>query len=429
MKEDKIITAEKIKELCKLMHVSNAELASRLNMTPQNFYNKLRRGNFTVAQLDGIAKALGAQFVWNFSAPELEKAETVFRMGELFCGPGGLANGYQRANVPGVRIEHAWANDFDQDTCNTYIRNICPDKPESVICHDVRTLDIEKLGTIDALAFGFPCNDFSNVGEKKGLHGEFGPLYTYGVKALNTYHPKWFLAENVGGLAAANEGSTFKKILDDLRACGYRLYPNLYKFEEYGIPQMRHRIIIIGIREDLPYEYKVPSTEPYINADVTCKTAIECPPIPKDAPNNERTMQSEKVVERLKHIKPGQNAFNANLPPDLQLNVKGAKISQIYKRLDPSRPAYTVTGSGGGGTHIYHWEEPRALTNRERARLQTFPDDYIFEGSKEKVRKQIGMAVPCRGAKIIFEAILKTFAGIEYPSIPCNILPKGDPVR
>ena len=78
-------------------------------------------------------------------------------------------------------------------------------------------------------------------------------------------------------------------------------------------------------------------------------------------------------------------------------------------------------GSGGGGTHIYHWAEPRALTNRERARLQTFPDNYVFEGSKEQVRKQIGMAVPCHGAKVIFESVLKTFAGIEYKSIPANL--------
>jgi DNA (cytosine-5)-methyltransferase 1 len=99
----------------------------------------------------------------------------------------------------------------------------------------------------------------------------------------------------------------------------------------------------------------------------------------------------------------------------------GAKISQIYKRLDPDRPAYTVTGSGGGGTHIYHWSENRALTNRERARLQTFPDSYIFSGSKESVRKQIGMAVPCNGARIIFEAILNTFAGISYDWVNPNI--------
>ena len=85
--------------------------------------------------------------------------------------------------------------------------------------------------------------------------------------------------------------------------------------------------------------------------------------------------------------------------------------------MNPEKPAYTVTGSGGGGTHIYHYSEPRALTNRERARLQTFPDDYLFCGSKESVRKQIGMAVPPKGAAEIFEAILKTFSGEKYPYI------------
>ena len=105
----------------------------------------------------------------------------------------------------------------------------------------------------------------------------------------------------------------------------------------------------------------------------------------------------------------------------MQLHVKGAKISQIYKRLDPNKPAYTVTGSGGGGTHIYHYTENRALTNRERARLQTFPDSFVFEGSKESVRKQIGMAVPAKGAQLIFEAVLKTFAGEEYEWVESNL--------
>ncbi|MDR1537203.1 MAG: DNA cytosine methyltransferase [Clostridiales bacterium] len=118
---------------------------------------------------------------------------------------------------------------------------------------------------------------------------------------------------------------------------------------------------------------------------------------------------------------PCQNAFTADIPEELRLNVSGAKTSQIYKRLDPCKPAYTVTGSGGEGTHIYHWYEPRALTNRERARLQIFPDEYEFIDSKESVRRQIGMAVPYREARVIFEAILKGFSGIEYDSIPSNI--------
>ena len=346
-----------------------------------------------------------------------------FKLGELFCGPGGLALGALTARIenPEYRIVHQWANDYDASTCDTYRRNICPNDADSVICGDVRKLDIDSLGDIDALAFGFPCNDFSVVGEQKGFDGAFGPLYSYGVKVLKKYQPLWFLAENVGGLRSANEGKAFEQIKKDLIDAGYRIYPNLYKFEEYGVPQARHRMIIVGIREDLPYEFKIPSTKPYKNCDVTCKTAIEVPPIPSFATNNEETKQSATVVERLKHIKPGQNAFTADLPEELQLNVKGAKISQIYKRLDPAKPAYTVTGSGGGGTHIYHYEEPRALTNRERARLQTFPDDYIFEGSKESVRKQIGMAVPSKGARVIFEAILRTFAGIPYESMDAYV--------
>lgn len=347
----------------------------------------------------------------------------IFNLGELFCGPGGLAYGAIHADIgrEDFRIFHKWANDYDKDTCDTYIRNICPDRPESVMCSDVRKLDITSLGEINALAFGFPCNDFSVVGEQKGFDGTFGPLYSYGVKVLKEYRPCWFLAENVGGLRSANNGKAFEKIMSDLRSSGYKIYPHLYKFEEYGVPQARHRMIIVGIRDDLPFEYRVPSPALYENVDNSCKRALENPPVPKNSKNNELTKQSAVVIERLKYIQPGQNAFNANLPEHLKLHVKGARISQIYKRLDPDKPSYTVTGSGGGGTHIYHYSEPRALTNRERARLQTFPDSYEFCGSKESVRKQIGMAVPCAGAKIIFEAILKTFAGIEYESVPLNL--------
>ncbi|MCQ2290232.1 MAG: DNA cytosine methyltransferase [Muribaculaceae bacterium] len=343
----------------------------------------------------------------------------VFRLGELFCGPGGLAWGAITAQNEKFKIVHQWANDFDVQTCKTYARNICPDSPDSVIYGDVRELDLKNLGAIDALDFGYRCNDFSVVGEQTGLSGPYGPIFPYGVSILKIYKPKWFLAENVGGLKSANEGKAFTLILSEMKKAGYRIYPNLYHFEEYGVPQARHRVIIVGIRKDLPFKFEIPSPEEYKTR--TCKDAIENPPIPSNAANNELTKQSLLVIERLKHIKPGENAWTANLPEELKLNVSGAKISQIYKRLDPTKPAYTVTGSGGGGTHIYHYSENRALTNRERARLQTFPDNFVFEGNKESVRKQIGMAVPPEGARIIFEAILKTFSGDPYKSTPSNI--------
>ena len=352
-----------------------------------------------------------------------------FRLGELFSGPGGIGYAAKKAKVVSdsseeFTIQHVWATDYDKDTCDTFAKNICKERGNSVICKDIRKLNFKKLediSNIDALAFGFPCNDFSMVGEQKGINGTFGPLYSYGVKALNLFKPMWFLAENVGGLRNANEGNAFKTILRELEGSGYTITPHLYKFEEYGVPQARHRIIIIGIRNDLQIKFKIPSPNPFKHLDNSSKTALETPPIPSNAYNNELTRHTTQVIERLKHIKAGENAFNANLPKELELNIKGVKISQIYKRLHPDKPSYTVTGSGGGGTHVYHWSENRALTNRERARLQTFPDDFIFCGSKESVRKQIGMAVPSKGVQVIFESILKAFAGIDYETIENNI--------
>ena len=346
-----------------------------------------------------------------------------FKMAEIFCGPGGLAFGAMVASekFANMSIEPVWANDIDQSTCNTYAKNIHNGDLSKVYCLPVQQLDFDKLPDFDGLSFGFPCNDFSLVGEQKGTDGSFGPLYSYGVKAINAKKPQWFVAENVSGLQSANDGKAFQTILKELSEAGeigYKLSVHLYKFEDYGVPQKRHRFIILGIRNDLPFNFKVPKpTTPKAEQYKSARHAIEIPPISESAKNNELTKQGATVVERLKHIPPGKNAWCDEIPEELRLNVKGAKLSQIYRRLHPDKPSYTITGSGGGGTHGYHWAEPRALTNRERARLQTFPDSFEFEGTKEQVRKQIGMAVPCDGASIIFEALLKTFGGITYDFI------------
>ena len=193
----------------------------------------------------------------------------IFKLGELFCGPGGLAWGAINADIgdPNFGIVHEWANDYDENTCKTYRRNICPDEPETVYHAHIRKFDLTKLTPIDAFAFGVPCNDISDVGGQQGIDGVYGPLYSYGVKVLKMYRPQWFLAENVGGLRNANDGKAFSMILDAMRATGYKLYHNLYKFETYGVPQARHRIIIVGIRDDLDFEFKIPSNTPYANAD------------------------------------------------------------------------------------------------------------------------------------------------------------------
>lgn len=349
------------------------------------------------------------------------RGKKTFKLGELYCGPGGLAFGAlnSRSSDGKLSIEHAWASDYDPDSCETYRKNLCPEHPDSVYCCDVRDLNISSLGNIDAFAYGFPCNSFSNVGEHQGIANEkFGQLYWYGIEVLRTYQPEWFIAENVSGIQSAGTND-FKTILNDMRDSGYKIVANLYKSEQYGVPQTRHRVIIVGIRDGVGVDFHVPSPISYENVDITSRTALS--DIPKWAANNDVRKISETIVRRLSYIKPGQNVWQAekDMPEELRIKTR-TRISQIYRKLDPDKPSYTITAAGGGGTFGYHWTN-RELTNRERARIQTFPDHYEFIGKYASVRKQIGMAVPCQLSRVVTEAILNTFAGIEYPWVKPNL--------
>lgn len=344
-----------------------------------------------------------------------------FKLGELFCGPGGLAYGALNSQSEDgtLGVQHVWSNDYDKDSCDTYYNNICPNNPNSIIYGDVRNLDIDALEDIDAFAYGFPCNSFSNVGEHKGIANEkFGQLYWYGIKVLRKFKPKWFIAENVSGIRSAGNND-FHTIINDMEESGYKLTVHLYKAELYGIPQKRHRVIIVGIRDDLNVTFRVPDPVIYKDVDISARTALSN--IPPNSPNNEIRKISPNVAERLSFIKPGENIWQAEhrLPENLKIKTK-TRISQIYRKLDPDKPSYTITASGGGGTFGYHWEN-RELTNRERARIQTFPDDYKFSGNYSSVRKQIGMAVPCHLGKVVITAILNSFANIPYKYIEPNI--------
>lgn len=339
-------------------------------------------------------------------------------VGEMFSGPGGIGFALNQTKSTHYSFTHVWATDYDADTSRTYKENVLKNFPDATFyLTDVRKLNIKTLPAVDGFLYGFPCNDFSIVGQSKGLKGNYGGLYVYGVEYINRVNPLFFIAENVSGLSSANEGKAFQIILNELNHAGkygYTITVHLFKFETYGVPQTRHRYIIVGIRGDLNKKFEVPKPSGQIK---TCKEALK--DIPASAANQELTKQHERVKKRLSFIKEGENVWQAEnrMPPEIRLKVKGARLSQIYRRLDSKKPAYTITGSGGGGTHVYHWKEDRALTNRERARLQTFPDDFVFRGSKESVRKQIGMAIPCDGAKIILKALLKTLEGKKYSHI------------
>ena len=385
-----------------------------------------------------------------------------FQLGELFCGPGGLALGAGLASKSGIgniSLRHAWGVDKDVCAINTYTNNIVQKFGGEGICCDVFEFckNEKKIKCINALAFGFPCNDFSMVGKRRGVDGYFGGLYRAGVAILQIANPLWFVAENVSGIHSADAGDTFENILDELSNAGkygYELTVHLYKFEDYGVPQYRHRYIIVGFRKDtrLGKKYRVPAPT-HKNQHISVQQCLTN--MTPNLPNNERQHQTSRVIRRLQFIPPWHNAWFledmqkmddhklqqtleslewykhdlAGLSiaeirqrlEEVRLHCTKARMSHIYKRLDATKPAYTITGSGGGGTHVYHWREHRALTNRERARIQSIPDDFVFDGSQESVRKQIGMAVPPRGAKIIFESILKTCAGVEYDADPEHI--------
>lgn len=390
-----------------------------------------------------------------------------FKLGELFCGPGGMAVAAKltapvRGPAGAYSIQHAWGVDFSEPAIETFRANL---KGAEGICVDAREFiksGLTPKRKISALAFGFPCNSFSSAGEREGVHSEkFGRLYECGVAVLAKYQPQWFIAENVSGIKAHDAGAQFKCILRAFANAGehgYNVHAHLYKFEEYGVPQTRHRFVIVGIRHDIAFKrklrFRVPAPEygPGRRPFHTVRDALAVVLNQTDW-GGQATRQSEEVVWRLRFTPPGENAWKLdeiieyddirlmeylrqNLPwfqekvaplgnvdairakiEESRLHCTRARMSMIYRRLSPDFPAYTITGSGGGGTHMYHWEEDRALTNEERAALQTFPPNFVFKGSKEQIRKQIGMAVPTCGAKVIFNAILRTFAGLDYPSI------------
>ena len=357
----------------------------------------------------------------------MKNKSKIYKLGELFCGPGGFAEG---ANKTGL-FKHVWANDIDEKACETFELH----HPEcNVIPGDVNKVflkeKINDLPNIDGLLFGFPCNDFSLVGKKNKLKGDFGGLYKSAVKTLNHFKPNFFIAENVTAISPLNKKNedslvykNFFKIMSDLSCAsdnGYRVYADRFKFEQFGVPQTRHRMILVGYRSDFFEENKIyyPKIKPVLkNVDeyISCEEALERG-VPgtkqssssfKKAENKEPTRHSKEVLLRLKNTKEGQNVWDLEDKFGLP-GVTKARMSHIYKKLDRNKPSYTVTGSGGGGTHVYHYEKNRALTNRDRARLQTFDDSYAFRGTKEQVRKQIGMAVPVLAAKEILLNVYKS---------------------
>ncbi len=329
----------------------------------------------------------------------------------LFSGCGGLDLGFHQAGYQTV-----WANDYEHFACQTFNKNF----GENIIVEgDIERIDPfrdKSIPDCDLILGGFPCQDFSMIWKQPGLNGKRGNLYKSFLRFVEAKKPKAFIAENVKGLLSANNRKAIQQIIEDFENIipGYILTPKLYNFAEYGVPQFRERVLIVGVRVDTGFNFKHPrpthgpkGINPYVTAGEAIFNANSVPF------NNEHAKIADKTRELLKLISEGGNF--TDIPKDNPLYVKGM-ISHVYRRLKLDEPSKTIIAAGGGGTHGYHYPEPRPLTNRERARLQSFPDDFIFEGSIADVRKQIGNAVPPKGVNELAKSLFPLFTG-EYNDV------------
>lgn len=323
----------------------------------------------------------------------------------LFSGCGGLDLGFHQEGY-----ETVWANDFDHWACETFKKNIGDVIVEGDI-EQIDPYDNTSIPDCDIVLGGFPCQDFSMIWKRPGLDGERGNLYKSFLRVVDAKKPKVFVAENVKGLLTANNKKAIKQIVSDFEniAPGYKVKIKLYNFADYGVPQLRERLLIVGIRSDIDFDFEHPDPTHSAKDDdllphVTAGEALAN--IPSDAKNTEQQNLSPKTVEKLKLIPAGGNF--TDIPKDHPLYVKGM-ISHVYRRIHPDEPSKTIIAAGGGGTWGYHYPEPRSLNNRERARLQSFPDDFEFVGTMTQVRKQIGNAVPPQGVRELAKTLKKIF--------------------
>lgn len=330
----------------------------------------------------------------------------------LFSGCGGLDLGFEQVGD----YKTVWANDFKHEACETFRKHF----GDVILEGDIEQVDPysdKNIPECDIILGGFPCQDFSIIWKRPGLDGERGNLYKSFLRFVDAKKPKAFVAENVKGILTANSKKAIRQIIEDFQniAPGYVVIPHLYNFADYGVPEYRERVLIVGIRSDMGFEFKHPKPThgehegllPY----VTVGDAL------KDVENVKFNNEHLRITERTKTIIsliPEGGNFTA-IPKDSPFYVKGM-ISHVYRRIHRNEPSKTIIAAGGGGTWGYHYPENRPLTNRERARIQSFPDDFVFYGNTTEVRRQIGNAVPPVGVHAVANALKPLFSG-DYEKI------------
>ena len=386
--------------------------------------------------------------------PRVHYAENALTSIDLFSGCGGLTKGFSMAGVRSI-----FASDIDENAAKTFCRNF-PDTP--FLCKSITDIEKNEVDELlegkvpDIIIGGPPCQGFSLANKRRNkIKDDPRNKLFYGfVKFINWYSPKAFVMENVKGLLSMQNGEVIKTIVEEFRnagECGYNVAYKVLIASDYGVPQNRERVILIGYRKDLNILPHHP--EPYeLDHLVTVDEAIgdlpqigagqgtEVQEYPQEPQNDyQRLMRANsryvlnhvamkhtpRLVARFEAIKPGQDLLDVwETHGALKRGAPGEKSTikfhQNNQRLFGDRPAPTIAASFQ--SNFIHPHLNRNFTAREGARLQSFPDDFIFEGMRTKMSwekglsqyQQIGNAVPVLMAKAIGECICQTLNRNKY---------------
>lgn len=303
----------------------------------------------------------------------------------LFSGCGGADlgviggfnyNGFFYERLP---FEIIYATDIDSKALKTHQKNI---KTKQIVCDDIRNISTECIPEHDILIGGFPCQSFSTVNPTKDPYDDRANLYKEMVRVLKVKKPNFFIAENVKGLMTLKNGEIFRRVCEEFEKCGYNLTTKLINTADYGIPQRRERIFIVGVRKRFRKKYKFPlETHSEDGKDFIAWTPLKVV-IDSLIPNNEKYYFSERAVQGMKNAK---NNMKRGLWQDLEKPCLTITSHLAKVSLNSRDPVLLVNSE----KELY-----RRFTPREAARIQSFPDNFEFEGSESDAYRQIGNAIP-----------------------------------
>lgn len=300
----------------------------------------------------------------------------------LFCGCGGGDLGtiggfkFNNKNYRKHPCKIIYAIDIDKAAIETYKRNFHTD---NVTCSDICEIEESEIPPCDIVTGGFPCQSFSTVNPTKDPFDDRANLYKQMVRIVNSKKPKVFIAENVKGMMTLKKGSIFNRILSSFEDVGYKTFYALLNAADFGVPQKRERVIIVGIRNDI-YEKKgdfVFPSGPNKNNWPPLSVAVH-----QLAISDKKYYFSDRAVQGMKNAKNNMKrglAQNMN-EPCLTVTSHLAKVS-----LNSRDPVLLVNPE----QELY-----RRFTPIEAARIQSFPDNFVFPGSETSAYKQIGNAIP-----------------------------------